>query len=169
MKTLLRGQGARGGPPDGAEPSSGGLAEELRRCGFDLRRAVEVTYLLELGQDRDGAYAIRDRAAADGWHATLFGDASGWVVRIGRFGLARQQLLDRDASYLEELIDELGGRPRGVCVEDLDRAGVWEQLAAAACESAAHDVALHGSVADEEPLRLPVQRETGRAAHAQGA
>ncbi|MGB8650780.1 MAG: hypothetical protein WCD35_08975 [Mycobacteriales bacterium] len=116
------------------EPAAGlnavALHTELRRRGFDMRRSVSVTYLVGTGTDREAAYVMRRRAAADGWQATLYGDRSGWVVRLSRIGLAQLPLLVQDCRYVEDLTRPFGGQVRGVDVEDVHLDDLWDTLAA---------------------------------------
>ncbi len=113
------------------------LQAELRSQGFDLRRSAFVTYLLETGADRDAAYAIRRQVAADGWQVSLYGDRTGWVVRLGRSRLLRPQRLVDDHRYVHRLAQANGAAVRGFCVEEPHRDDLWETLAAQVQRSAA--------------------------------
>ncbi|HSP36484.1 MAG TPA: hypothetical protein VLR26_01895 [Frankiaceae bacterium] len=106
------------------------LLTGLRSGAFDLRRNAFVGYLLELRSDREGAYAVRARVAADGWQVALFVDTSGWVVRLGRVELVRPNQLDRERRYVQDLARTYGASVRGVCIENLQREDVWDRLAA---------------------------------------
>ena len=113
------------------------LLTDLRRGGFDLRRVAFVCYLLGLGPNRNAAYAVRRRAAADGWQVTVFVDPFGWVVRLGRHEVVRTELLAWESRYIEELAQAYGGTVRGVSIEDLQRRDIWDQLTAQSCEPTA--------------------------------
>ncbi len=105
------------------------LLTEMRIRGFDLRRSAVVTYLLETGADRDSAYALRREAADGGWQATLYGDRSGWVVRLCRHRLLRRELLAADQRDVARLARSHGASWRGVMVEDPQRDDDWQALA----------------------------------------
>ena len=107
-----------------------GLFAELRRAGFDLRRSVFISYLVETGTHRDAAYAVRDRAAGDGWTVSLYGDCSGWVVRMLRVARCTPELILRDHAYVNRLARSHSGQLRGFTIEDPYRDDEWQQLAA---------------------------------------
>lgn len=115
------------------EPGQGldvvALHAALRRRGFDLRRAAFVSYFLETGPDRDTAFAVLAAAADDGWQPTLFGDDSGWVVRVSRNGPVRRDVLEQDRVRVERLARAHAAHARGVVVEDPDVGDVWAALA----------------------------------------
>ncbi len=125
----------RWGEPDRTEkrralPDVDDLRAELRRVVFDMRRAVFVAYLVETGTNRPAAYELRDAAARAGWEASLFGDSTGWVVRITHTRVPRHDALRREFEVVDRLLRAHGGVLRGICVEDLHRESLWDALAA---------------------------------------
>ena len=131
----------------GLRVESDALLTDLRRGGVDLRRAAFVCYLVGLGPNRHAAYAVRSRAAADGWQVTMFGDRSGWVVRLGRHEVVLTEMLAWESRYVEELAQAYGGIVRGVCIEDLKPRDIWDQLAARTCEPTTGALATRPAVA----------------------
>jgi gamma-glutamyl:cysteine ligase YbdK (ATP-grasp superfamily) len=122
-------------PPASRAQGSGDIVDvadllaELRAHGFDLRRSAVVTYLIETGADRASAYALRSEAAGGGWQATLYGDRSGWVVRLCSRRLLRRDLLADDLHEVERLARAHGASVRGATVEDLLCDDDWQALA----------------------------------------
>lgn len=116
------------------EPGSGVDVDDLlaavRDQGFDLRRSAVVTYLVETGSDRAAAYALRSEARADGWQASLYGDCSGWVVRLCRSRQLRSQLFAGDIRSVGRLAHRHRAVLRGVTVEDPQGDDEWASLAA---------------------------------------
>lgn len=124
------------------------LFAELRRQGFDLRRGVFLTYVLDVPA-RAAAYDALRRAEQDGWQASIFRDAEGWVVRLVRTGQVRRDGVLGDHRYVERLARQCGADVRGVAAEQPLPQDPWELLAARQRELDA---------AAQQRLHLPTQR-----------
>lgn len=143
-----------------------GLYAELRSHGLDARHCA-VTYLVEMGRDRDDAFAALRQASGDGWRASLYGDGTGWVLRLNRVAAPRPQVLDRDQRYLELLARTFGGLVRGVSVEPLDADDAWDRLAARCSVAAATAGCPRRDVAVRRRKTVPTQSgSVSRAARA---
>lgn len=104
-----------------------------------------MTYLVEMGRERDDAFQARQQAIDDGWRTSLYADGSGWVVRLNRVAALGPHLLTRDQRYVEALAQAFGGVVRGFTVEPIDADDPWGRLAArlsdasTTAERAGHD------------------------------
>jgi hypothetical protein len=113
-----------------AELAATNLVDELRREGFDLRRRMFIAYVVDFGPRREDAYAAERATRDTKWDSALYGDASGWVLRLSRTRrLTPGSALD-DLVEMRLLAQQSHGHVRGVTVEDLRQADVWGEMAA---------------------------------------
>ena len=106
------------------------LVSALRREGFDLRRRMSVAYLVEFGARREDAYAAAQLTRNTDWDSALYGDASGWVLRLSRTRRLTPESALEDVTEVRLLAQQSRGEVRGVTVEDLRQDDVWGDMAA---------------------------------------
>jgi len=101
----------------------------LRRAGFDLRRRMFMAFVVDFADRRDAAYDAIHFLEDSGWDASLYGDRSGWVVRMSR---SRRLTSDaaRDAiTEVKQLAARFAAHARGVTLEDLHNEDCWAEMA----------------------------------------
>jgi len=135
------------------------VVSALRREGFDLRRRLFVAYVIDFATRREDASAAARAVRNSDWDSALYGDASGWVLRMSRTRcLADDAVLD-DVTEVKRLARRHHGEVRGAAIEDPRHDDVWTEMAARVQGD-------HRRPADE--LLLSAQVPAPRAAEAAG-
>src|SRR4051794_28891813 len=105
------------------------LIGEVRDSGLDLRRTAVVTFLVAVGDQRDAAFAMMKAKPQPRWSTAVYGDATGWLVRVAhRCRLTPDALQD----CLMTVIDASSaahGLILEVTVEDLRTDDCWAAMA----------------------------------------
>ena len=100
--------------------------------------------------------SCRESFADGGWDRALYGDSSGWVVRVTRTRRITKDALMEVIAEAKQLAAHHGGQVRGLTVEDLRREDRWGELAAQLRDRTLRQA----DTDDEAPRLLPAQRET---------
>ena len=120
-------------PLAGCSPDELGAAAVIalaRDDGLDLRRQLFVAFVIDFGPQREDAYAAARSVRDTDWGSALYGDATGWVLRLSRIRLLTREAVTDDLTEVHQLAARCRGRVRGVTVEDLRQDDVWGALAA---------------------------------------
>jgi len=111
------------------ELAAAALLDMVRREGLDLRRRMCVAYVIDFAQRREDAYAAERAMRATDWDTALYGDASGWVLRLSRSRRLTADAVTGDLTDVNLLAERCHGQVRGVAVEDLQPGDVWSEMA----------------------------------------
>lgn len=125
------------------------LLSVMQQEGYDLRRKLFLAAVVEFGPRRDRAYRAVEAMAGSGWDSALYGDSSGWVVRLTSTRRVGHEVLLEAISAMKRLAATTDGRVRGLTVEDLRTEDHWERMAAQLRDAGTHE--------SERPL-VPTQR-----------
>jgi hypothetical protein len=129
----------------------------LRREGFDLRRRMFIAYVVDFGARREDAYAAAQSVRTSDWDSVLYGDASGWVLRLSRTRRLTPESVLEDVAEVKLLAKQSHGRVRGVTIEDLRPDDVWGEMAAQ-LQSGARRRSDHSDAAIPQPRQdLPAR------------
>jgi hypothetical protein len=101
----------------------------LRRQGFDLRRRMFSAYVVDFGARREDACSAAQSVRNTEWDSALYGDASGWVLRLSRTRRLTPESVHEDVAEVRLLAGQSHGQVRGVTVEDLRQDDVWAEMA----------------------------------------
>src|SRR3954470_18049081 len=112
-----------------AEPDARALVTAIRSSGFDLRRTMFVTFVVSVGDSRDAAFAMLHTDRQARWHTSLYGDDSGWVVRVSHSCRLTADKLTACLLRVNGLAAAGGGSVREVTVEDLRADDCWAAMA----------------------------------------
>ena len=106
-----------------AEPDARALVTAIRSSGFDLRRTMFVTFVVSVGDSRDAAFAMLHTDRQARWHTSLYGDDSGWVVRVSHSCRLTADKLTACLLRVNGLAAAGGGSVREVTVDRHQRCG----------------------------------------------
>lgn len=129
-----------------------------RDQGLDLRRRMFVAFVIDFGAQREDAYAAARSVRDTDWDSALYGDATGWVLRLTRIRQLTREAVSDDLTEVHQVAARCRGRIRGVSVEDLGQDDVWGALAARL-----QDDSRRSSDAKALPASIPLPREGGVA------
>jgi hypothetical protein len=101
----------------------------LRRAGFDLRRRMFVSFAVDFADRRDAVYDVVRSLTDTTWDASMYGDRSGWVVRMSRSRRLTSEAAQDAITDVKQLAARFRGHVRGLTVEDLHREDCWGEMA----------------------------------------
>jgi hypothetical protein len=123
------------------EVEAAGVAAEMRREEFDLRRRMFLSFLIDFAGGRDAAYRGLRLVESSDWDSALYGDTSGWVLRLSRTRRLTPASVVQALSDVRRLAGSCDGVVRGVSVEDLRSEDCWGAMAEALRAPVGADVA----------------------------
>jgi hypothetical protein len=118
-----------------------GVVAELRRRDFDLRRRMFLSFLIDFAGGRDAAFRGLRLVESSDWDSALYGDTSGWVLRLSRTRRLTPASVVQAVSDVRRLARGCDGVVRGVSVEDLRNEDCWGAMAETLRAPADADVA----------------------------
>ena len=110
------------------EVSVAALIDRARNAGLDLRQRMFVAFVIDFGAQREDAYAAARLIRNTEWDSALYGDTTGWVVRLSRTQRLTSAALADDITEVNRVCRH--GSLRGITVEDLRQDDVWGEMAA---------------------------------------
>jgi predicted MFS family arabinose efflux permease len=110
-------------------PDAEALIAEVRSSGFDLRRTAFLTFVVAVGDEREAAFAMLRWDEQPEWFTSLYGDGSGWLVRVSHSCRLTPDVLDACFTTVADLAASCGGSIRGLMVEDLRADDCWAVMA----------------------------------------
>ena len=106
------------------------LLTALQREGFGVGRRLFVAYVIDFAARREDASAAARAVRNSDWDSALYGDASGWVLRLSRTrSLTDEAVLD-DVTEVKRLARRHHGEVRSAAIEDLRQGDAWAEMAA---------------------------------------
>lgn len=104
------------------------VTAELRGLGLSLEQSVFLGYFVSF-DDIDEAAAAAHDARGDCWRTSVYGAATGAVVRLSRQGPATLRRLRRDWDYMRRFARRNNGVWEAVAIEELAPDSYWESIA----------------------------------------
>ena len=117
------------------ECAAAAVIARARDEGLDLRRRLFVAYVIEFGPHREDAYAAAHFVLDSDWSSALYGDATGWVLRLSHSRQVTRETVAADLAEVNDIAARGHGHVRGAVVEDLRHDDVWAELAGRLCDS----------------------------------
>jgi hypothetical protein len=111
------------------ELGAAALLSVLRRDGVDLRRRMFVAYFIDFAAQREDADAAALSVRNTEWDHALYGDVTGWVLRLSRTRRLTREAVLADVTEVRRLAAAHRGVVRGVTIEDLRQDDVWSGMA----------------------------------------
>jgi hypothetical protein len=102
---------------------------QAREAGLDLRRRMFVAFVIEFGPHREDAYAAERSLRGSDWSTALYGDATGWVLRLSHSRQVTRDTVAADVAEVNDVAARCHGQVRGAAIEDLHHDDVWAELA----------------------------------------
>jgi hypothetical protein len=105
------------------------LIRVVRNAGLDLRQRMFVAFVIDFGVQREDAYAAARLLRDTDWNSSLYGDPTGWVVRMCKTQRLTSAGLAADLAEVNRVSDSCRGQVRGITVEDLRQDDEWSAMA----------------------------------------
>ena len=141
------------------ELGAAALVGLARDAGLDLRRRMFVAFVIDFAGQREDAYAAELSVRDTNWDSALYGDATGWVLRLSRSRQLTRDVAAADLAEVTALAARYCGQVRGAAVEDLRHDDVWGELAARLQDGGRRADDAGADEAHAGPLSVPSPRE----------
>src|SRR4051794_34942127 len=142
------------------ELGAAALLALARDGGLDLRRRLLVAFLIDFGTQREDAYAAARSVRDTDWDSSLYGDVTGWVLRLSRIRQLTREAVTDDVTEVHHVATRCRGQVRGVTVEDLRQEDVWGELASRLQDGSRRS---NDSTAPAAAIPSPRQNQVARA------